>query len=174
MTLDVLSMFNQHEAMKRCFFKLFIIALAIACGGMTCRHQKRTSIDETEKVRAVALQQAEQIVTPTPITIETTSPEGTTTAITAAPQSNTSYSLSDNTTASSEASVKEWVSWQVGVPWMLCVAALLGAYIFWARGTTAGNIIDRAGGYVINRLTQSNDPKEREAWHAIQNILDRK
>lgn len=151
-----------------------LLLLLFICCGMTCSHQKRTSIDETEKVRAIALQQAEQVVTPTPLKIETTSPEGTTTAITTSPQSTTTYSLSDNTTASSQATIKEWISWQVGIPWTLCVAALLCAYIFFAKSTVTGNIVDRAGGYVVNRLTQSNDAKEREAWHAMQNILDRR
>lgn len=154
--------------------RLFIPLMLLICCGMTCQHQKRTSIDETEKVRAVALQQAEQVVEPTPIVVETTTSDGSTTSVTAVPKSTTTYSLSDNTTASSESSLREWVSWQVGVPWTLCIALLLGIYVLWVRLSSVGNIVDTAGGYVINRLTQSNDPKEREAWHAMQNILDRK
>lgn len=168
-----------YVKMKRKFairriVKMLILASAIAATGMTCRHQKRTSIDETERVRAVALQQAEQVVEPTPLVIETTTPEGGTTSITTAPQSTTTYSLSDNTTASSEASVREWVSWQVGVPWSLCFAAAIFAYIFWARATAMGNIVDTTLSYVGDQLARTDDPRQREAWYGARNKLDRK
>lgn len=154
---------------------IFLLLLtAIATSGMTCRHQKRTSIDETERVRSIALQEASQILEPTPIVVETTTAEGGTTSITAVPKSSTIYSLSDNTTASSEASVKEWISWQIGIPYSLCIAALLLSYVLWTKATRTGNIVDAAAAYVTNRLTQSNDPASREQWHGIQNIIDRR
>ena len=161
-----------------------VALLLTGCGG---KLTKRSTLEETEKVRAISLQQAEHVVTPTPVQVETTAPDGSKTTITAAPQSETSYNLSDNTTASSASSLSIYTSIGMGVSVLFNVALLLVAYVFWARFSSVGQVADRSAAKALaksriientlsaltNALASATDPQEIARLQAIRNSLER-
>ena len=161
----------------------------IIVGAAGCQSfAKRTrTVAETEELRAATIQAAEQVVTPTPVQVETTNPDGSTTTITAAPQSETTYSLSDNTDASSTTTIKYAYSVGIGISLLGNVALGLLAYLLWAKFTAVGRVADKAGAKVLaksriientmsaltNCLASATDPQEVARLQSIRNSLER-
>ena len=116
-----------------------------------------------------------------------TNPDGSTTTITAAPQSETTYNLSDNTDASSSASVSYVYSVGIGISLLGNVALALLAYVLFAKLTAVGRVADKAGSKVLaksriientmsaltNCLASATDPQEVARLQSIRNSLER-
>lgn len=132
---------------------------------------KRTTLDETERLRAQTIQSTEQIVKATPVQVETTSPEGIKTTITAAPNSTTKYNLSDNTTASSVSSLATYTSIGMGVSMLFNIGLALIGWTLWSKLSATGLVFDKIGSHIIHRLASMNDPEKREELLHIKSMI---
>lgn len=178
LALSILSYHTTRTACLRGHFNLmrqiiFSIVVVMLCTAASCNHSRRTSLDETERLRAATLSNVNQVVKPTPVVVETTSADGTTTSVTTAPESTTTHNLSDNTTASSTASWKTSTTIGLGVSALGNVALILLAYVLYSKFTMQGQVVDRALAYATRRATSINNADRREDLMHIQNILDR-
>ena len=149
--------------------------------------RRTRTLDETERLRAVSLQQVDSVVEATPVQVETTNPDGTTTTITAAPNTQTTYSLSDNTDASSSASMRYTYAAALGISWLVAFAFALLSYVLWSKVTAVGRVADKAGAKVLaksriientmsaltNCLASATDPQEVARLQSIRNSLER-
>ena len=167
--------------------RLLLLATAISLSGCGGKLTKRSTIDEAEKLRASTIQSVDAVITPTPVQVETTNPDGTKTTITAAPQSDTSYALSDNTTASSITSFTTYTSIGLGFSVLFNIALAMVAYVFWARFSSVGQVADRSAAKAIaksriienamssltNALASATDPHEIARLQSIRNSLER-
>ena len=157
--------------MKNNRFAFLLVLLFLPSCATTWKRSR--TIDETEKAKYAVSQVAERVTETPPIQVQTTAPDGTRTDINLPPTSQSNYSLKDNTSTSSDSSITETISWQTGVPWMLSAALLFAVIIVGLKATASGRVIDRAGAFVIQKLSNSNDPSEREDWLQIRNLLER-
>lgn len=150
--------------------KFIIVAclLLMGCGGKLA---KRSTLDEVERTKYAVSQQAEQVVKAQPLQVETTSPEGTKTIITTAPESKTTYSLSDNTSASSVSSLSTYTSIGMGVSMLFNIGLAMIGWTLWSKLSATGLVFDKIGSHIIHRLASMNDPEKREELLHIKSMI---